>query len=353
MSTELPSLCGIGLPFSTHQSSCSSRTPKTFKWIDGYGGTEPIEVWVDNAMLHSASVERARGQKRYGWICESRAIVTQLYEALENPIMLDEILDSFDAIFTCDMDLINKHDKIHFCLSGSNLPWISGNLIDKKRGEEAQRYESNENFQSGGWIDKQSICSIIGSAKKFAPGHRIRHQYHEGLISRCGITYDSSSFKDEIKSNDSNHTSQTGGVHVYGSMTGKSFGLVPECHLKGPIRREGSWHRKESALLPYYFSVVIENDKYDDYFTEKITDCFVTGTIPIYWGTKNIGKYFDTDGIIQILSDEPIKEIDSITKMLTSHMYYDRIKAVKNNLERVKTMQSADDMLFEKIKELS
>jgi hypothetical protein len=34
-------------------------------------------------------------------------------------------------------------------------------------------------------------------------------------------------------------------------------------------------------------------------------------------------------------------------------MYYDRIKAVKNNLERVKTMQSADDMLFEKIKELS
>ena len=342
MSTELPSLCGIGLPFSAHQSSCSDRTPKTFKWINGYGGVEPIEVWVDNAMLHSASVERARGQKRYGWICESRAIVTQLYEALENPIMLDEILDSFDAIFTCDMDLINKHDKIHFCLSGSNLPWISENL--------------NENFQSGGWIDKQSICSIIGSSKKFAPGHRIRHQYHEGLISRCGKTRDvKSSFECELIPNDhsSHHTSQTGGVHAYGSMTGKSFGLVPECHLKGPLRRKGSWHRKESALLPYYFSVVIENDKYDDYFTEKITDCFATGTIPIYWGTKNIGKYFDTDGIIQILSDEPIKEIDSITKMLTSHMYYDRIKAVKNNLERVKTMQSADDMLFEKIKELS
>ena len=344
MSTELPSLCGIGLPFSAHQSSCSSRTPKTFKWINGYGGVEPIEVWVDNAMLHSASVERARGQKRYGWICESRAIVTQLYEALENPIMLDEILDSFDAIFTCDMDLINKHDKIHFCLSGSNLPWISGNL--------------NENFQSGGWIDKQSICSIIGSAKKFAPGHRIRHQYHEGLISGYEQTYDlRNKFKREIVSMGrkgdygSNHTSRTGGIHAYGSMTGRSFGHAIGCHMKG--NEKGGWHRKESALLPYYFSVVIENDKYDDYFTEKITDCFATGTIPIYWGTKNIGKYFDTDGIIQILSDEPIKEIDSITKMLTSHMYYDRIKAVKNNLERVKTMQSADDMLFEKIKELS
>ena len=35
------------------------------------------------------------------------------------------------------------------------------------------------------------------------------------------------------------------------------------------------------------FSVCIENDVYDTYFTEKILDCFATGTIPIYKGTKN------------------------------------------------------------------
>ena len=34
------------------------------------------------------------------------------------------------------------------------------------------------------------------------------------------------------------------------------------------------------------------------YFNEKIIDCFFSGTIPIYWGTKNISKYFDENGII-------------------------------------------------------
>jgi hypothetical protein len=46
----------------------------------------------------------------------------------------------------------------------------------------------------------------------------------------------------------------------------------------------------------------MENATYSNMFTEKITDCFMTGTIPIYYGISNIGDYFNTDGII-ILDD--------------------------------------------------
>ena len=46
------------------------------------------------------------------------------------------------------------------------------------------------------------------------------------------------------------------------------------------------------------FSVCIENTTHDTYFTEKILDCFATGTLPIYKGTKNITKYFDGNGIL-------------------------------------------------------
>ena len=46
------------------------------------------------------------------------------------------------------------------------------------------------------------------------------------------------------------------------------------------------------------FSIVIENSIESDYFTEKLLDCFLTGTIPIYVGTKTTSEYFDTDGII-------------------------------------------------------
>ena len=39
------------------------------------------------------------------------------------------------------------------------------------------------------------------------------------------------------------------------------------------------------------------------YFTEKLLDCFATGTIPVYLGAPDIGKVFNIDGIIT-LSDE-------------------------------------------------
>ena len=39
---------------------------------------------------------------------------------------------------------------------------------------------------------------------------------------------------------------------------------------------------KIDGLKDYRFSVVIENCKRDYWFTEKLIDCFVTGTIPIY-----------------------------------------------------------------------
>ena len=98
------------------------------------------------------------------------------------------------------------------------------------------------------------------------------------------------------------------------------------------------------------FSVVLENDQYDDYFTEKILDCFATGIVPIYWGTKNIGDYFNTDGIIQVPKN--VESINSLVNSLTPSMYYDRMDAIKDNFERVKRIQMADDMLVEKIRQL-
>jgi len=95
----------------------------------------------------------------------------------------------------------------------------------------------------------------------------------------------------------------------------------------------------------------MENDKYDSYFTEKITDCFATGTVPIYYGSKSIGEYFNTDGIIFL--DGDVNTMYNTISKIRGEMYYSRIDAIKDNMERVKTMQLADDMLYEKIKELS
>jgi hypothetical protein len=70
---------------------------------------------------------------------------------------------------------------------------------------------------------------------------------------------------------------------------------------------------KIEALKNYKFQVVIENAKVNGYFTEKLIDCFVTGTIPIYWGDPSIQEVFDTSGMIIVQSyDEIVKTINEL-----------------------------------------
>lgn len=104
---------------------------------------------------------------------------------------------------------------------------------------------------------------------------------------------------------------------------------------------------KEDGLNDYMFSIAHENANYSGYFTEKLLDCFATGTIPIYWGDPDIGQVFNTDGIIFLTDDfDP----DSLTK----EMYYSRMDAIKENYEIVKNnFMLVEDYIYDNyLKEL-
>jgi hypothetical protein len=100
--------------------------------------------------------------------------------------------------------------------------------------------------------------------------------------------------------------------------------------------------KKEDVLNKYYFSIVIENGKYSTYYTEKIMDCFATGTIPIYYGAPDINTIFNKDGII-ILDDN-----FDINK-LSPEYYWSKMDAIKENYELCLNHKIADDCLFEQI----
>jgi hypothetical protein len=297
---------GRGLPFSHHQSSCSNRIPKNFTWTKE---ESEIQLWMDLAIPYGAQEVRKEGIKKYGWFCESKAILPHLQDAFDNPSILEEIVDAYDGIFTCDRELVNKHEKIHFCLAGSNLPWIP-----------------EKDYKI---YDKSEFGSFIASSKIYTEGHKFRHKLYNNL---------------KVRSEGHNI------VHLFGGISNNMFGVKKGCHLLG--YKGNDWNDKSEALNDFMFSIVIENDQYDDYFTEKITDCFATGTIPVYYGTKNIGNYFNTDGIIEIPNDETLVDF-IITNRLNKDLYYSKMDAIEDNLERVKNMQLADDMLFDKIQELN
>lgn len=114
--------------------------------------------------------------------------------------------------------------------------------------------------------------------------------------------------------------------------------LAPYAPWFGRGRGNMEIKNKEEGLCDYMFSVAIENS--NQYFSEKLLDCFLTGTIPIYYGTPSVGKWFNLDGMI-ILEDG--FDIES----LTEEMYYSKMDAIQDNFNRALKMEIVEDYIWE------
>mmetsp|Transcript_3280 Transcript_3280/g.6506 ORF Transcript_3280/g.6506 Transcript_3280/m.6506 type:complete len:447 (-) Transcript_3280:263-1603(-) len=98
-------------------------------------------------------------------------------------------------------------------------------------------------------------------------------------------------------------------------------------------------------LFDVQFHIAIENIVQDDYFTEKILDCFLTCTVPVYVGCPNIGKYFDIEGIIHVgnfetqvkdnddseICEETASRIVAALNLMKPESYSCRLNAITKN----------------------
>jgi hypothetical protein len=273
----------VGGGFLPEYSSCSDIKPKYFDWTRE---DHPIKVFVDSAIAPGTGYQKRSGERKIAWVCESRAIFHSWFlpvEIWEQNII--NIANTYDLVFVSDRQWVGMTPNIKYCPAGSNLPWIKDQQI----------------------FEKTKLVSMVASGKKVTFGHNLRHDVAE-------------QFKDKID--------------LFGGAAGSTR-----------IGEGGTpWPNKAETLNPYMFSITIENDKYETYFTEKLTDCFATGTIPVYWGAPDIGKYFNPDGIIELTPDfDP--------SMLTKELYQSKLEAVRENFNRVKELVSSDDQLFKLINE--
>lgn len=69
-----------------------------------------------------------------------------------------------------------------------------------------------------------------------------------------------------------------------------------------------STNHKESLFHTFQFAIIIENTDQRNCFSEKLIDCLITKTIPIYYGCVNIHQFFDTTGWI-ILSTTSVEDM--------------------------------------------
>lgn len=145
--------------------------------------------------------------------------------------------------------------------------------------------------------EKNKMISIIASFKRQTNGHRLRHNVVHSLGDK---------------------------MTVYGS----GYNRIDD---------------KLVGLKDYRFSIVIENTKQNFYFTEKLLDCFVTGTVPIYWGCPSIGKFFDENGIITF---DNMDDLNNILNTISEETYNNMKTAILNNFNTSMKYKTAEDYLI-------
>lgn len=84
---------------------------------------------------------------------------------------------------------------------------------------------------------------------------------------------------------------------------------------------------KWDGIAPYRYSVAFENTTAPLYFTEKIMDCFVAGTMPIYVGSPSIGEFFPPEAMVRIDPDDA-SVFDLISSIAASDLYLRRREAI-------------------------
>ncbi|MEM7090206.1 MAG: hypothetical protein AAF496_11590 [Pseudomonadota bacterium] len=104
-------------------------------------------------------------------------------------------------------------------------------------------------------VDKSKSCSLIASAKRDQEGHQLRHDLID-WVRDTGADVD---------------------------VMGRGY---------------AAFDQKSDGLAPYRYSVVIENVRERNYFSEKLTDAILCSSVPIYWGCPNVQDFFDTSGMI-------------------------------------------------------
>jgi len=266
----------IGGGFRHSLSTDPFSSPNMIEWV--LDKSADISIHVDGGLYYEVDNRK----ENYGWLAESSAIIPGIIRNVFNNLSVYK--SRFKYIFTQDRRLVELDPSFIKFSSPHMVPWI----------------------QNWSIYNKTKLISFIGSNKTMCPGHKLRQKKIKELYKKV-------------------------------DHFGRGFG-----------NRELPWEievnsRKESGkilgLKDYMFSIAMENDNYDEVISQKVTDCIATGTIPIYWGSRNITNYFDKRGIVFL---EDLCNIEH----LTEELYFSKMEFVEKNLRLLDNLLLSEDCIY-------
>tara|TARA_R110002126_G_scaffold272603_1_gene416768 strand:- start:7845 stop:8696 length:852 start_codon:yes stop_codon:yes gene_type:complete len=273
-----------------------------------------INLW-DNTFAHlqtpdgKYSMVHKKVPKNIKYVCKKTNYdgITIFTDHFLNPVYIKSVKSKFKVGWYIERCEINRTPKMMIENYINELDFLMTNdsdILDK--------YPNKAKFVpfGGTWIleenckmhDKNSNISMIYSNKKNTfQGYNIRHSAAESLKSV---------------------------VDLYGNGSPNPIEL------------------KEYGLKDYKYTIVVENLKKQNYFTEKLVDAFMVGAVPIYWGCPNIGDFFDINGIITF---DSVEELKDIADNKLENFYENNTKSIVVNHHVAKQYAVTEDWFYHNI----
>lgn len=189
-------------------------------------------------------------------------------------------LAQFGMVCTCQEHV--HHNNV--VLAPPVLPWLVGCHEDERHN-----YVGTRDFDSLSSVEtsaKTKLISVITSNKAFTRGHVRRIEFVRQLKEYYGDKLD---------------------------VFGRGFNDFAD---------------KWDVLAPYKYHIAIENcgDRY--YWTEKLSDCFLTETFPFYFGCSNVFDYFSPVSLQHIDISDFERTVHIIDACMAADLYGQRREAL-------------------------
>lgn len=104
----------------------------------------------------------------------------------------------------------------------------------------------------------------------------------------------------------------------------KRSGFNLETFGTGMNRIDDKWN----AIAPYKYHLVLENCAVPDYFSEKLSDSYLGGAYPFYYGCTNLERYFPEDSYTHIDIYTIDESIEIIEKKINENTHETSMEAI-------------------------
>lgn len=231
-----------------------------YKFI--YGDVEEADVWV---------VRNKYIKKKQSCIVAPENTILMTSEPRQIVPFTKSYIKQFGVVCSCQPEIQGENVRMEL----PNLPWYVG--LNFKDGKVLYTKSYND-LKNNVMPDKTKLISVITSNKGHTKGHHDRILFVEKLKEHYGDKLD---------------------------VFGRGFNTFGD---------------KWDVLAPYKYHIAIENSQSDYYLTEKLTDCYLANTYPIYYGCTNAEKFIPKEAFLRIDIndiDNAIKQIDALIESNT------------------------------------